>query len=59
MGAAEVIDTSTNATWDEVVLELTHGLGVDHVLDVIGGDSNFRVDRSEFTATIAYLKAMI
>jgi len=39
LGAAEVIDTSTNATWDEVVLELTHGRGVDHVLDVIGGDA--------------------
>jgi NADPH:quinone reductase-like Zn-dependent oxidoreductase len=39
LGAAEVIDTSTNATWDEVVLEFTHGRGVDHVLDVIGGDA--------------------
>ncbi|WP_353063152.1 zinc-binding dehydrogenase [Tunturibacter psychrotolerans] len=38
LGAVEVIDTSTNATWDEVVLELTHGRGVDHVLDVIGGE---------------------
>src|ERR1700678_3325545 len=39
LGAAEVIDTSTNARWDEVVLELTHGRGADHILDVIGGDA--------------------
>ncbi|HMH13907.1 MAG TPA: NAD(P)-dependent alcohol dehydrogenase [Edaphobacter sp.] len=39
LGAAEAIDTSANAAWDEVVLELTHGRGVDHVLDVIGGDA--------------------
>ena len=39
LGAAEVIDTSANAAWDEVVLELTHGHGADHVLDVIGGDA--------------------
>jgi len=38
LGASEVIDTSANAAWDDVVLELTHGRGADHVLDVIGGD---------------------
>jgi NADPH:quinone reductase-like Zn-dependent oxidoreductase len=36
---AEVIDTSANAAWDEVVLRLTDGRGADHVLDVIGGDA--------------------
>jgi NADPH:quinone reductase-like Zn-dependent oxidoreductase len=39
LGTAEVIDTSANASWDEVVLRLTHGRGADHVLDVIGGDA--------------------
>jgi NADPH:quinone reductase-like Zn-dependent oxidoreductase len=39
LGAAEVIDTSANAAWDEVVLSLTEGRGADHILDVIGGDS--------------------
>jgi NADPH:quinone reductase-like Zn-dependent oxidoreductase len=38
LGGAEVIDTSANTTWDEVVLRLTDGRGADHVLDVIGGD---------------------
>jgi NADPH:quinone reductase-like Zn-dependent oxidoreductase len=39
LGAAEVIDTSANAAWDEVVLRLTDGQGADHILDVIGGDA--------------------
>jgi NADPH:quinone reductase-like Zn-dependent oxidoreductase len=39
LGAAEVIDTSANAAWDEVVLRLTDGLGAAHILDVIGGDA--------------------
>lgn len=39
LGAAEVIDTSANAAWHEVVLRLTDGRGADHVLDVIGGDA--------------------
>jgi NADPH:quinone reductase-like Zn-dependent oxidoreductase len=34
---AEVIDTSANAAWHEVVLRLTDGRGADHILDVIGG----------------------
>jgi NADPH:quinone reductase-like Zn-dependent oxidoreductase len=39
LGAAEVIDTSANAAWDEVVLRLTDGRGADHILDVLGGDA--------------------
>jgi NADPH:quinone reductase-like Zn-dependent oxidoreductase len=39
LGAAEVIDTSANTAWNEVVLRLTDEQGVDHVLDVIGGDA--------------------
>ena len=39
LGAEEVIDTRTNAAWDEVVLRLTYGQGADHILDVIGGDA--------------------
>lgn len=39
LGAAEVIDTSANAGWDEAVLRLTNRQGANHVLDVIGGDA--------------------
>ncbi len=33
LGAAEVVDTSANAAWDEVALRLTNGKGADHILD--------------------------
>jgi NADPH:quinone reductase-like Zn-dependent oxidoreductase len=39
LGAAEVIDTSVNAAWEETALRLTDGQGADHILDVIGGDA--------------------
>jgi NADPH:quinone reductase-like Zn-dependent oxidoreductase len=39
LGAAGVIDTSTNAAWDEAVLRLTDGRGADHIVDVVGGDT--------------------
>jgi NADPH:quinone reductase-like Zn-dependent oxidoreductase len=39
LGAAEVIDASTNAAWDQFVLGLTNGRGADHILDVLGGDA--------------------
>jgi len=39
LGASEVIDTSKNPAWEEEVLRLTEGRGVDHVLEVIGGDA--------------------
>src|SRR5580658_8064768 len=39
LGAAEVVDTSANAAWDEVALRLTNGKGADHILDVLGGDA--------------------
>ena len=47
LGAAEVINTSVNPAWDEVVLRLTDGRGADHILDVIRGDA---VPRSIETA---------
>jgi NADPH:quinone reductase-like Zn-dependent oxidoreductase len=39
LGAFDVIDTSTNPDWAAKVLELTDGRGVDHVLEIIGGDN--------------------
>jgi NADPH:quinone reductase-like Zn-dependent oxidoreductase len=39
LGAAEVVDTSANAAWDEVALRLTNGKGANHILDVLGGDA--------------------
>ena len=39
LGASDVIDTSLSPVWDDEVRKLTGGIGVDHVLEVIGGDS--------------------
>jgi NADPH:quinone reductase-like Zn-dependent oxidoreductase len=36
LGADEVIDRSTTPNWDEAVLELTDGHGVEHVLEAVG-----------------------
>jgi NADPH:quinone reductase-like Zn-dependent oxidoreductase len=37
LGAAEVINYKTIPEWEQRVLELTGGLGVDHVVEVGGG----------------------
>jgi len=39
LGAAEVVDTSANAAWDESARRITNGKGADHILDVLGGDA--------------------
>lgn len=39
LGASAVIDTSATPDWSVAVLQLTDGLGVDHVLETIGGDN--------------------
>ena len=39
LGASGFIDTSLTADWSTAALELTDGRGVDHVLEVIGGDN--------------------
>ncbi|MDF0490284.1 NAD(P)-dependent alcohol dehydrogenase [Sphingomonas sp. H39-1-10] len=38
-GAWGVIDTSTTPQWSGAALDLTDGRGVDHVLELIGGDN--------------------
>lgn len=39
LGAWGVIDTSAEPQWSGAALELTGGRGVDHVLELIGGDN--------------------
>ncbi|BAM05823.1 zinc-dependent alcohol dehydrogenase family protein [Leptospirillum ferrooxidans] len=38
-GVEDLIDTSTSPDWDDQVHALTLGRGVDHVVDVLGGES--------------------
>ncbi|AOH85917.1 alcohol dehydrogenase [Sphingomonas panacis] len=39
LGAWGVIDTAAKPQWSDVALDLTGGRGVDHVLELIGGDN--------------------
>jgi NADPH:quinone reductase-like Zn-dependent oxidoreductase len=39
LGAFGVIDTRSNPDWSVSTLDLTEGRGVDHVLELIGGDN--------------------
>lgn len=39
LGAAGVINTSVTPEWSAAALELTGGRGMDHVLELIGGDN--------------------
>ncbi|GAA4482164.1 zinc-dependent alcohol dehydrogenase family protein [Gluconacetobacter asukensis] len=39
LGMCDVIDTSATPDWSAVALDLTGGAGVDHVLELIGGDN--------------------
>lgn len=39
LGAWGVIDTGATSDWSGVALDLTDGRGVDHVLELIGGDN--------------------
>ena len=43
LGASDVINYAKHSEWQKVALELTSGRGVDHILEVIGGES---IDRS-------------
>ncbi|MFD1984852.1 NAD(P)-dependent alcohol dehydrogenase [Mesorhizobium newzealandense] len=39
LGAWQGINYRTQPAWDEVARELTNGLGVNHVLEMVGGDN--------------------
>ena len=39
LGAADGVNYRTTADWDARVLDLTNGRGVDHVVDVVGGEN--------------------
>lgn len=39
LGAWEGIDTTSHTDWSKEVMELTDGMGADHILEVIGGNN--------------------
>lgn len=56
LGASDVIDSTTHVNWEEQVRTLTHGKGVDVILDVIGGNSlQHSIAASAFEGHIAVI----
>ena len=39
LGAGDLINYKTTPAWDQMARDLTGGIGVDHVIDVVGGDN--------------------
>lgn len=42
LGAWQVINYRTQPAWDEAARDLTDGLGVNHILEMVGGDNSRR-----------------
>ncbi|RUU11915.1 NAD(P)-dependent alcohol dehydrogenase [Mesorhizobium sp. USDA-HM6] len=40
LGAWQVINYRTQPAWDEAARDLTYGLGVNHILEMVGGDNS-------------------
>ncbi len=54
LGATDVIDTSVHPDWSARAMEITGGLGVDHIFETIGGESyNKSVEASAMGARIS------
>ncbi|KAM9968475.1 hypothetical protein ACTFIW_002913 [Dictyostelium discoideum] len=55
MGATHVINYKTNNEWEKEVMKLTNDQGVNHVLDVVGGDYINRSIRCSHTHGHIYM----
>ena len=56
LGAAEFLNYWRTAAWEDEVLRLTDGAGVDHVVEVVGGDNLNRSLRAVRTSgSIAFI----
>jgi len=56
LGAAETVNYKTFPNWDAEILELTNGKGVDHVVEVVGGENlNLSLNAVKVSGTIAFI----
>lgn len=56
LGAASTINYRTFPDWDEKVIELTEGFGVDHVIEVVGGENlNRSLNAVKLSGTISFI----
>lgn len=56
LGAWATINYKTFPAWEEKVIELTAGVGVDHVVEVVGGENlNRSLDAVKISGTISFI----
>jgi NADPH:quinone reductase-like Zn-dependent oxidoreductase len=56
LGAAETVNYRTTPAWEDAVLALTDGRGVDHVIEVVGGENLNRSLRAvRLSGTISFI----
>jgi NADPH:quinone reductase-like Zn-dependent oxidoreductase len=56
LGAAATINYKRFPAWEEKVLELTRGLGADHIIEVVGGENlNRSLDAVKVSGTISFI----
>ncbi len=56
LGAHEAINYKTFPDWDEKILELTGGKGVDHVIEVVGGENlNRSLNAVKLSGSISFI----
>lgn len=56
MGVKHLINYKTTPNWEDKVLELTNGSGVDHVVEVVGSDHiNRSIDVVSFDGTVSLI----
>jgi NADPH:quinone reductase-like Zn-dependent oxidoreductase len=56
LGAASTVNYKNFPHWDEKILELTNGKGVDHVVEVVGGENlNLSLNAVALSGTISFI----
>jgi NADPH:quinone reductase-like Zn-dependent oxidoreductase len=56
LGAAHTVNYRTNPEWETEVLALTNGRGVDHVIEVVGGENlNRSLQAVKVSGTISFI----
>ena len=56
LGASATINYKKFPNWDEEVVELTNGKGVDHVIEVVGGENlNLSLSAVKLSGTISFI----
>lgn len=59
LGVHYLLNYKTNPSWEKSVMDITHGIGVDHVVEVVGGNNiNKSIDVVAMSGTISIIGLM-